>query len=37
MANVSYVWDHSLDDVANTLVEAGLQIEYLHEFPYAAR
>lgn len=37
IANVSYVWDHSLGDVINALVEAGLQIEFLHEFPYAAR
>lgn len=32
-----YVWDHSLGDVINALIGAGLQIEYLHEFPYAAR
>ncbi|MBI1879859.1 MAG: SAM-dependent methyltransferase, partial [Chloroflexi bacterium] len=34
---VSYVWDHSLGEVINSLVEAGLRIEFLHEFPYAAR
>jgi len=34
---VSYVWDHSLGDVINALISAGLQIEFLHEFPYAAR
>lgn len=34
---VSYVWDHSLGDVINALIAAGLQIEFLHEFPYAAR
>ena len=32
-----YVWDHSLGDVINALVGAGLRIEFLHEFPYAAR
>lgn len=32
-----YVWDHSLGDVINSLVAAGLTVEFLHEFPYAAR
>jgi SAM-dependent methyltransferase len=32
-----YVWDHALGDVINALVNAGLQIEFLHEFSYAAR
>jgi SAM-dependent methyltransferase len=36
-AGVSYVWDHSLGSVINALLEAGLQLEFLHEFPYAAR
>jgi len=36
-AGVSYVWDHSLGEVINSLVDAGLRIEFLHEFPYAAR
>lgn len=34
---VSYIWDHSLGDVINSLISAGLKIEFLHEFPYAAR
>lgn len=34
---VSYVWDHSLGEVINSLIDAGLRIEFLHEFPYAAR
>ena len=34
---VSYVWDHSLAEVINSLIDAGLSIEFLHEFPYAAR
>jgi SAM-dependent methyltransferase len=32
-----YVWDHSLGEVINSLVGAGLKIEFLHEFPFAAR
>jgi SAM-dependent methyltransferase len=36
-AGVSYVWDHSIGEIINSLVDAGLQIEFLHEFPYAAR
>lgn len=36
-AGMSYVWDHSIGEIINSLVNAGLQIEFLHEFPYAAR
>lgn len=36
-AGVSYVWDHSMSEVINSLIRAGLNLEYLHEFPYAAR
>ncbi len=36
-SGVSYVWDHSLGDVINALLRAGLMIEFLHEYPYAAR
>jgi SAM-dependent methyltransferase len=36
-ASVSYVWDFSMGDVINSLIEAGLLIEFLHEFPFAAR
>ena len=36
-ATVAYVWDHSMGEIINSLVNAGLQIEFLHEFPYAAR
>ena len=35
--SVYYVWDHSLGDVINALVNAGLRIEFVHEFPFAAR
>lgn len=36
-ATVAYVWDHSMGEIINALINAGLQIEFLHEFPYAAR
>ncbi len=29
-----YEWVHSLGDVVNSLISAGLKIEYLHEFPF---
>ena len=32
----SYWWNHSLSDVINALMETGLEIEYIHEFPYCA-
>ena len=31
----SYEWFHSLSDVVNALISAGLRIEYLHEFPFS--
>ncbi len=31
-----YGWQHSLSNIINALIEAGLQIEFLHEFPYIA-
>ena len=30
----SYEWTHSLGDIINALISAGLKIEFLHEFPY---
>ncbi|MGD2078963.1 MAG: class I SAM-dependent methyltransferase [Chloroflexota bacterium] len=36
-AHEYYVWDHSLGEVINSLLAAGLAIEFLHEFPFAAR
>jgi SAM-dependent methyltransferase len=33
--NVTYEWSHSLADILNALISAGLEIEFLHEFPYA--
>jgi SAM-dependent methyltransferase len=32
-----YIWNHGIGDVLNALIDAGLTIEFLHEFPYAAR
>lgn len=32
-----YIWNHSLGEVFNALIGAGLSIEFLHEYPYAAR
>lgn len=32
---VTYEWQHSLGDIVNSLILADLQIEFLHEFPYA--
>lgn len=30
---VSYEWSHSLSDILNSLLDAGLRLEFLHEFP----
>ena len=32
---VTYEWCHSLSDIVNALISAGLEIVFLHEFPYA--
>jgi hypothetical protein len=32
-----YMWDHGLGDILNSLIDAGLKIEFLHEFPFAPR
>lgn len=32
-----YMWDHSLGEVINSLIGAGLRIEYLHEFQFTLR
>jgi len=29
-----HTWQHSMGDIVNALVTAGLRIEFLHEFPY---
>ena len=28
-------WNHTLSEIINGLIENGLQIEYVHEFPYS--
>ena len=33
--HASYEWFHSMSDIVNALIEAGLQIEFLHEFPFS--
>jgi SAM-dependent methyltransferase len=30
----SYEWKHSLAEVINSVIDAGLRIDFLHEFPY---
>lgn len=32
-----YMWDHSLGEVINSIIGAGLHMEFLHEFPFALR
>lgn len=32
---VSYQWQHSLSDIVNALADSGLQVEFLHEFPFS--
>ena len=32
-----YLWDHGIGEVVTSIVDAGLTVEFLHEFPYAAR
>src|SRR5919205_131792 len=29
-----YNWEHSLSDVINAVIRAGLRLEFVHEFPY---
>ena len=31
-----YSWNHSLGDVVSVLTEVGLEIEFLHEFPFSS-
>ena len=30
----TYEWQHSLSDIVCALIDAGLRIEFLHEFPF---
>jgi len=31
----TYSWSHSLSDITNALMGGGLQLEYIHEFPFS--
>ena len=33
---VTYEWIHPLSDIFNALIEAGLTIEFFHEFPFSS-
>lgn len=35
-ASVTHEWSHSIGDIINALIKAGLTIQHLHEFPYCA-
>jgi hypothetical protein len=35
VVNPSYEWTHSLSDIINAIIQAGLKIVFVHEFPYA--
>lgn len=30
----TYIWSHTISDVVNALIQQGLKIEFVHEFPY---
>ena len=32
-----YIWNHNMGEIINSLIQAGLHIDYLREFPFAAR
>lgn len=32
---VTYEWNYTLGDVINSLIEQGLKVEFMHEFPYS--
>jgi SAM-dependent methyltransferase len=34
VTNPTYEWTHPLSDIINSLISAGLRIEFVHEFPY---
>jgi hypothetical protein len=31
---VTYEWEHSIGEIINALIGAGLEIKFLHEFPF---
>lgn len=32
---VSYTWEHSLSEIVNSLINVGLHIDFIHEFPFS--
>lgn len=34
--NVNYEWPHSMGEIVNSLIDAGLRINFLHEFPFSS-
>jgi len=34
--NVNYEWPHSIGEIINSLINAGLRLEFLHEFPFTS-
>jgi len=31
----TYSWAHSMSDITNALIDAGLQVDFIHEFPFS--
>lgn len=36
ITNPSFEWTHCMSDIINSLITAGLTIEFIHEFPYSS-
>lgn len=36
ITTVNYEWPHSMGEIINSLIESGLSIDYLHEFPFSS-
>ena len=36
LSSTTYEWNHSVGDILNSLISAGLTIEFFHEFPFTA-
>jgi len=34
ISNPAFEWTHSMSDIINSIISAGLTIEFVHEFPY---
>lgn len=34
--HIEYEWNHSLSDIINSLIQAGLKIEFINEYPFTA-